>query len=367
MNLSRSVAHLFPAKGYIFQLQRPQLRAGYSSKIANKLWCAMADEKKQSPVPVETDGIKEVAGLIQRLRKYDFPNKLSGYDLDEITISPFSKPDKVFNAYEPLEDIQSEIQESASPHRPLQIKIEPKGITIFIEKWDEELHYTGEYRKVLIRKDSDFKTAVGRKGDGLISVSDSDDILFRKNELVDGGYYRIFSQHLNAIIDKQQWNQVDDKAMEDEVGRAVLRDLKCAGFNRIEELDRKLVGVNTEGKTCDLQEWDYICKSDGILFLCECKHNMDVKQVQNIPKKIDTFQDLVSRDPKLEKYYMSDVFMIKGIAAGKVFTKEAQEEAKKKGLLASFPDGGSRGMMQGLSDLVDEIKESSRKVAVSSM
>ena len=126
---------------------------------------------------------------------------------------------------------------------------------------------------------------------------------------------------------------MEDKAMELEVSLALRQFL-------LKKLGRSVthkphVVLDNFGRPA--QEWDGAFESENVLYLCEAKHVMSLKHVENFPNRLEIFVNLM---PKAQPEYSAAKFKkIVGVACGTWFPPDVRKEAHRLGLLCVYPSG----------------------------
>ena len=156
-------------------------------------------------------------------------------------------------------------------------------------------------------------------------------------QLIDGEKYNVYSRYEKSFADEVRWQQIEDKAMEEET----LLAMKSFLINHLEasviEMPTDIKG--SDGKTV-VQEWDAVFKVDNVLYLCEAKHNMTLKQVNKLPQRIKLFSKF--RVDAQEEFRQVNKFV--GVLCGTFFPRDIRDVAHNLGFICVYPSGNRYGV-----------------------
>ena len=140
--------------------------------------------------------------------------------------------------------------------------------TIFIQDIDEECRPIDSFTKVVVENEADLKQIYGGKGEALYLLSNPKDRVTKFKQLIEGETYNVYSRYEKSFADEVRWQQVEDKAMEEET----LLDMKSFLINHLGpsviEMPTDIMG--SEGKTI-VQEGVAVFKVDDVIYSCEAK------------------------------------------------------------------------------------------------
>ena len=113
------------------------------------------------------------------------------------------------------------------------------------------------------------------------------------------------------------------------------------------EMPTDLMG--SDGKTI-VQEWDAVFKVDDVLYLCEAKHNMTLKQVNKLPQRIKQFKEF--RAAAQEEFQQVNKFV--GVLCGTFFPSDIRESAHRSGFMCVYLSGNRYGVESPPKEFVIE-------------
>ncbi len=225
-----------------------------------------------------------------------------------------------------LTDLKENTDES-----PLFVKLSSK--TIYIRNIDEECRPRDSFTEVVVEGDADMKEIYERKGSALYLITDPEKRITKFNQLKDGQKYGVFSLYEESFSQELRWQQMEDKAMEEEITLAMKDFLQAHLGSEVTEMPTKV--KDADGKV--LQEWDAAFKVDGVLYLCEAKHVMCAVKVPKIPERIKAFEEQFQPHAQVE--FSSAIKKIVGVACGTYFPTLVRKQAHDLGLMCVYPSG----------------------------
>jgi hypothetical protein len=157
-------------------------------------------------------------------------------------------------------------------------------------------------------------------------------------QLIDGEKYNVYSRYEKSFADEVRWQRVEDKAMEEETLLAMKSFLiNHLGLSVI-EMPTDIMG--SDGETI-VQEWDAVFKVDDVLYLCEAKHNMNLKQVKKTLERIQKFKMQFILNAQAE---FREVDRIVGLFYGTFFPSDIRESVHRFGFVCVYPSGNRYGV-----------------------
>ncbi|KAI3655834.1 hypothetical protein MP638_006493 [Amoeboaphelidium occidentale] len=214
---------------------------------------------------------------------------------------------------------------------PLYTEIASK--TIFIRDIDEECRPLKTFTKFLVENDAGLRGIFENKGSSLFRVSDPDKKITSFLQLEDGEKYEVHSRYEKSFIDKVRWQQMEDKAMEHEVGLAMKNYLEKQLGSNVVSAPTKVFGPNNHV----VQEWDAALKAGETLYLCEAKHVMSNTKLEAIVRRIEVFRKKFQ--PRAQADLSDGIRKIVGVACGTHFDHDVREKAHSLGLICVYPSG----------------------------
>lgn len=212
--------------------------------------------------------------------------------------------------------------------------------TIFIQDVDEDLQLLDSYSLISVESDADIRSILETKGSALMKVSGKSEPKIRVtkfSEIEHLARYKVFSRYEHALQDEVRWQQMEDRAMEEEVARATKAFLVRERGVMVKVLPRQVLGKNK--KIC--QEWDGVFRVRDTVYVCEAKHVMSIEKVEMFPKRIEKFEELL--DMKKQPCY-DGVKNVIGVGCGTLFPPAVLEEAQRLHLVCVFPSGMRYGV-----------------------
>lgn len=226
-----------------------------------------------------------------------------------------------------------------SDEYPLFVKLIPASLdsiaskTIYIRDIDEECRPLDSYTEVLVESDADMKEIYESKGSALYLLTEPKKRLTKFKQLKDGEKYGVFSRYEQSFSQELRWQQMEDRAMEEEVALAMKNYLYSHVGSNVIEMSTDVFG--TGGKI--VQEWDAAFKVDDVLYLCEAKHVMCIDKVPKIPQRIKMFKEQFQ--PHAQEEFSIGINKIVGVACGTYFPPLVREKAHELGLICVYPTG----------------------------
>jgi len=205
--------------------------------------------------------------------------------------------------------------------------------TIYIRDIDEECRPLDSYTEVLVGSDADMKEIYESKGSALYLLTEPKKLLTKFKQLKDGEKYDVFSRYEQSFSQELRWQQMEDRAMEEEVALAMKNYLHSHVGSNVIEMPTDVVG--TGGKI--VQEWDAAFKVDDVLYLCEAKHVMCIDKVPKIPQRIKMFKEQFQLHAQEE--FSIGINKIVGVACGTYFPPLVRKKAHELGLICVYPTG----------------------------
>jgi hypothetical protein len=185
-----------------------------------------------------------------------------------------------------------------------------------------------------VEGDADMKEIYEGKGSALYLITDPAKKITKFKQLEDGQKYGVFSRYEQSFSQELRWQQMEDKAMEEEITLAMKDFLQAHLGSDVTEMPTD-VKEGTDGKT--LQEWDAAFKVDGVLYLCEAKHVMCAVKVSKIPDRIKAFEEQFQPHAQVE--FSSGIKRVVGVACGTYFPNLVRKQAQDLGLICVYPSG----------------------------
>lgn len=289
----------------------------------SKLWIKFNGNQS---IQVPTEGCVNIADFTKKV-KQELSPRLNSFSIDEITIHQ----SKEHAAFEPDELLKNISSFGLSAKTPLFVKPTVPTKTIFIQEVDEEYRPIESFTKATVESDADVDRIIGKKGEALYKISNPNERITKFKQIEDGEKYNVYSRYLKSFSDEVRWQQMEDRAMEEEVSLAMKNYLlKNLGFS-VMEMPTDIMGSDGKIK----QEWDGAFKVEDVLYLCEAKHVMTLDKVLKIPDRIKKFWEL-------QPYAQSEFRNIKnvvGVACGTYIPELVRQEAHKAGLICVYPSG----------------------------
>ncbi|RIB16366.1 hypothetical protein C2G38_1970473 [Gigaspora rosea] len=225
------------------------------------------------------------------------------------------------------------------PNQHYRIKTTKK--TFYIQAYNDEgepLERLEEFTMYSENNFSGFLKAVD--GKGLESIDDDSEtpkVINSLRHIRPNQHYRINASHLTAVKKGVTWSKVEDQAMEEETLLAVQNAL-IEKINGPTTIFPKRVMFDQEGKP--LMEWDGILVCEDSVFLCEAKHNMTLKHINNLVSRLKEFPNKLEATSDLEfKQLLRKQYI--GVACGAKFSGDVRHTARDMlGLMVVFPGGG---------------------------
>lgn len=168
-------------------------------------------------------------------------------------------------------------------------------------------------------------------------LSDPTNRITKFKQLVDGEKYNVYSRYEQSFADEVRWQQVEDKAMEEETLLAMKSFLIEHLGPSVIEMPTDIMG--SDGKTI-VQEWDAIFKVDDVLYLCEAKHKMTLSQVNKLPRRIKLFNKFQANAQ--EEFRQVNKFV--GVLCGTFFPSDIRDSAHILGFICVYPSGNRYGV-----------------------
>jgi hypothetical protein len=219
--------------------------------------------------------------------------------------------------------------------------------TIFVQDIDEECRPVDSFTKVVVENNDDLKQIYEGKGSALYQLTNPKDRVTKFKQLIDGEKYNVYSRYEQSFVEEKRWQQIEDKAMEEETLLAMKRFLLNHLGSSVIEMPTDILG--SDGKT-SVQEWDAVFKVDDVLYLCEAKHNMTLKQVNKLPDRIKLFKEF--RADAQEEFLK--VNKIVGVLCGTFFPSDIRDNAHRFGYICVYPSGNRYGVESPPKDFVIE-------------
>ena len=226
-----------------------------------------------------------------------------------------------------------------SGESPLFVKLIPvtndsiASKTIYITDIDEECRPLDSFTEVLVESDADMKEIYESKGSALYLLTEPKTRLTKFKQLKDGEKYGVFSRYEQSFSQELRWQQMEDRAMEEEVALAMKNFLHSHVGSNVIEMPTDVFG--TGGNI--VQEWDAAFKVDDVLYLCEAKHVMCIDKVPKIPQRIKMFKEKFQ--PHAQEEFSIGINKIVGVACGTYFPPLVREKAHELGLICVYPTG----------------------------
>jgi len=205
--------------------------------------------------------------------------------------------------------------------------------TIYIRDIDEDCQPLDSYTEVLVRNEADMKAIYEGKGSALYLLTEPKKRVTVLKQLKDGEKYGVFSRYEQSFSQELRWQQMEDRAMEEEVALAMKNYLHSHVGSNVIEMPTDVVG--TGGNI--VQEWDAAFKVDDVLYLCEAKHVMCIDKVPKIPQRIKMFKEQFQ--PHAQEEFSIGINKIVGVACGTYFPPLVREKAHELGLICVYPTG----------------------------
>ena len=178
-------------------------------------------------------------------------------------------------------------------------------------------------------------------------MSDPKNRITKFKQLIDGEKYNVFSRYEKSFADQVRWQQVEDKAMEQETLLAMKRFLINHLGLSVTEMPTDILGL--DGKTI-IQEWDAVFKAHDVLYLCEAKHNMTLKQVNKTFERIQKFKGF-KMNAQAE---FRQVKKVVGVLCGTYFPDDVRKNAHILGYIRVYPSGNRYGVESPPKEFVIE-------------
>jgi hypothetical protein len=175
------------------------------------------------------------------------------------------------------------------------------------------------------------------KGSALYQLTNPKKRITMFKQLIDGEKYNVYSRYEKSFADKVRWQQIEDKAMEEET----LLAMKTFLINHLgaSVIDMPTDIMGSEGNKI-VQEWDAIFKVDNVLYLCEAKHNMTLKQVNKLPQRINQFSKFQANAQ--EEFRQVNKYV--GVLCGTFFPSDIRNSAHILGFICVYPSGNRYGV-----------------------
>ena len=299
----------------------------YSSSLA-KLW---VKHNGSQAIKVSTSGCKDISDLAKAIKK-ELPKQLSAFDSNQITLHT-SLTDA---ALEPDFLIASISAAGLSAELPLFVKTQESITTIhktiFVQEIDREWRPIDSFTKVVVENDGDLKEIFEGKGSALYQLSNPKDRVTKMKQLIDGGKYNVYSRYEKSFVDEVRWQQMEDKAMEQETYLAVKKFLICQLGDSVADMPTDILG--SDRKTV-VQEWDAVFRDGDVLYLCEAKHNMTLEHVNKLPERIEKFKQF---QPDAQSEFHSAKKLV-GILCGTYFPEKIRKTADLFQFICVYPSG----------------------------
>jgi hypothetical protein len=215
---------------------------------------------------------------------------------------------------------------------PVFVKTQESIKNIFVQDIDEECRPLDSFTEVVVRKEADLKQIFEGKGSALYLLSNPKKRITLLEQLVDGEKYNVYSRYEKSFVDELRWQQLEDRAMEEETYLAMKRFLFNELADSVVDMPTDIMG--SDEKTI-VQEWDAVFRDGDVLYLCEAKHNMSLKQVNKLPQRIKDFKKF-QRNAQPE---FRNCTKYVGVLCGALFPKEIRENAHNQGFFCVYPSG----------------------------
>ena len=219
--------------------------------------------------------------------------------------------------------------------------------TIFIQDIDEDCRPIDSFTKVIVENDADLKQIYEGKGSALFQLSNPKDRVTKMKQLIDGEKYNVFSRYEKSFAGEVRWQQIEDKAMEEETLLAMKSFLINHLGPSVIKMPTDILGL--DGKTI-VQEWDAVFKVDDVLYLCEAKHNMTIPQVNKTVERIQKFKGFKMNTQT--EFCQVNKFI--GVLCGTFFPEDVRKNAHLLGLICVYPSGNRYGVESPPKEFVIE-------------
>ena len=107
--------------------------------------------------------------------------------------------------------------------------------------------------------------------------------------------------------------------------------------------------MGSDGKTI-VQKWDAVFKVDNVLYLCDAKHNMTLKQVNKTAERIQKFKKF--RAVAQQEFQQVNKFV--GVLCGNFFLEDLRKSGHNLGFICVYPSGNRYGVESPPNDFVIE-------------
>ena len=171
------------------------------------------------------------------------------------------------------------------------------------------------------------------KGSALYLLTEPKKRLTKFKQLKDGEKYGVLSRYEQSFSQELRWQQMEDRAMEEEVALAMKNYLHSHVGSNVIEMPTDVFGTGGE----IVQEWDAAFKVDDVLYLCEAKHVMCIDKVPKIPQRIKMFKEQFQ--PHAQEEFSIGINKIVGVACGTYFPPLVRKKAHELGLICVYPTG----------------------------
>lgn len=184
-----------------------------------------------------------------------------------------------------------------------------------------------------MENDADLKEIYEGKGSALYLLAEPRKLLTKFKQLKDGEKYGVFSRYEQSFSEEVRWQQMEDRAMEEEIALAMKNYLQSHLGSDVIEMPTEVYGA--DGKV--VQELDAAFKVDDVLYLCEAKHTMSIDKVPTITRRIKTFKEQFQAHAQEE--FSKGINKIVGVACGTYFPPLVRKKAHELGLICVYPSG----------------------------
>ena len=216
----------------------------YSSSLP-KLW---VKHNGSQAIKVSTAGCKDISDFAKAIKK-ELPKQLSAFDSNQLTLHK-SLNDAPLRPGLTIEEL-SKFVEPNTDESPLFVKtqesITTTQKTIFVQDIDAECVPLDSFTKVIVENNDDLKQIFEGKGSALYQLSNPKDRVTKMKQLIDGEIYNVYSRYEQSFVDEVRWQQMEDRAMEQETYLAVKRFLASQLGDSVADMPTDILG--SDGKT----------------------------------------------------------------------------------------------------------------------
>ena len=174
---------------------------------------------------------------------------------------------------------------------------------------------------------------------------ESNKVVYKLDELEDGGTYVLGNPYFEAIADERQHRQVEAKVLEEESKFAVMKFL---GERAHDHPIRQLKGQNGEL----LMETDGIIIHEGgsSVYVLECGINPSLQKVQDVLPRLEKFKGLAKHNP-----HFSTTTNFYPVFGARQFSPAANEFCKRHSIWQVRPSGGGYEVVRNFSTLLRRV------------